>query len=132
MRLFWWLYYSVKGTSMEELQSEEDLARVMEASRERPVFLFKHSTACPISAAACREVESYRDATGDAGRPDIYMVKVIESRPISNQIAEDLGVPHRSPQLILVKNGQAVWNGSHHGINRTTIAEAARAHMPAA
>jgi len=87
----------------------------LEASSEKPVFVYKHSTGCPISRAAHSRVSEYENKTNGEG-PDIYFVKVIESRPVSNQIAEDLGVQHRSPQMILVKDKAPVWSASHHSI----------------
>jgi bacillithiol system protein YtxJ len=49
------------------------------------------------------------------------LVKVIESRPVSNQIAEDLGVKHESPQVILLKGGASYWNASHWAITEEHI-----------
>jgi len=109
---------------MRELASEEDWEACVEASKAAPVFVLKHSTACAISAMGFREVQKYEQARGD-GDPPVYVVKVIESRPVSNAIAEDLEVPHRSPQLILMKDGEAVWNASHHGIYVDRIRETA-------
>lgn len=43
---------------------------------------------------------------------DNVLVKVIESRPVSNQIAEDLGVKHESPQVIYVKDKAKYWTAS--------------------
>jgi bacillithiol system protein YtxJ len=85
--------------------------------------VFKHSTTCPISASARDRVEDY---FGDAGAdvPEVVMVKVIESRNVSNTIASELDVMHQSPQLILVKNGEAAWDTSHHMINADSINEA--------
>jgi len=82
---------------------------------ERPFVVLKHSTACPVSASALEEYEQYleKDPNSDI---DYYLVKVIESRPVSNQIAEDLGVKHESPQIIYVKNGEPYWNASHWAV----------------
>lgn len=107
---------------MNELTTQEHWQEAREASHERPVFIFKHSTACPISAGALQQVEAYKAAHPDA--PEFVMVKVIESRTVSNTIAQDLGVEHRSPQLILLKDGECVWTHSHHGINEDNIAAA--------
>jgi bacillithiol system protein YtxJ len=51
------------------------------------------------------------------------MVKVIENRGVSNAVAERLGVEHQSPQMILVKDGQALWSASHHGIHAEKLRE---------
>lgn len=55
------------------------------------------------------------------------VVKVIEDRPVSNEIAARLGVKHESPQAILVRSGKAVWHASHGRITAAALAEAARA-----
>ena len=108
---------------MEQIAAIEQLGSAIEASRTAPVFIFKHSTTCPVSAHAIERVNEYVSAAGDRG-PAFYMVKVIESRVVSNEIANRLGVQHESPQLILVKDGKAVWDESHYRIDSTGIAEA--------
>ena len=55
------------------------------------------------------------------GAPEVRMVKVIESRPVSNAIAEALGVEHKSPQLILVRERKALWSTSHFDISAKNI-----------
>lgn len=100
---------------MTELHSVEELERILDASDKAPLFLFKHSTRCPISAAAYRRVNAYEEGAADS-RPPIYLVKVIEARPLSNLIAQRLGVEHQSPQIILVCHKTAVWNASHGAI----------------
>lgn len=109
---------------MRELTSLEEWHAFLEETNESPQFILKHSTACPISAGAYRRVESYRTKQGAAG-PNIVLVKVIEQRDVSNAIAECLEVPHRSPQAILVSQGNAVWTASHHGITEERLREAA-------
>jgi bacillithiol system protein YtxJ len=110
-------------SNVKPLATLEALDTCLSASNERPLFIFKHSTACPISSDAYREVLTYAGATG-VDDPEVHLVKVIEERPVSNKIAEVLGVVHKSPQLILVKDGQCVWTASHHGIREERIREA--------
>jgi bacillithiol system protein YtxJ len=112
---------------MNEIATEKQLDSCLEASKDGPVFLFKHSTRCPISAAANSRVSSYEEKRGD-GAPPVYVIKVVESRDISNEAAQRLEVQHKSPQLILVKNGEAVWSASHHSINEERMEEAAAEH----
>lgn len=108
---------------MKELTSIEDWNACIADSRERPVLVFKHSTRCSISAMAESIVQRYEVGDGP-GRPPLYMVKVVELRPISDEIARSLNVQHKSPQLILVKNGEAVWSTSHYNITSENIQEA--------
>ncbi len=109
---------------MIEMTRIEDWEACLAKSDSEPVFVFKHSTRCSISTAAERRVMKYL-ATAPAGSPEFHLVKVIESRPVSNAIAEALDVAHKSPQLILIKERKAVWTASHFGINEERITEAA-------
>jgi len=108
---------------MKELTTVEDWIQCLDESHERPVLVFKHSTRCSISAMAESIVQRYEAGDGP-GRPPLYMVKVVESRPISDEIARSLNVQHKSPQLILVKDGEAVWSTSHYNITSENIQEA--------
>ncbi len=114
---------------MIPLNSIEDLNACLAASEQGPVFIFKHSTACPISGGAHQRVTSFISKSGEETLPPFYMVKVIEARPVSNAIAEALGVRHQSPQLLLVKDRKALWNASHHGVHGEAIASALGEHL---
>jgi len=110
-----------KLAEWREITSIEEWDKVMSDSASRQVIVLKHSTRCPVSASALEEYEAY---LADKPNPDTdyYLVKVIESRPVSNKIAEDLGVVHQSPQMILVKDGKAVWNTSHWSVTKKHMA----------
>lgn len=107
-------------SELKRLASIEELAKALEKSTKQPLLLFKHSTRCPISSRAQREVEAYLSQ-----RPDesvMYgLVYVIEDRSVSNAVAEYVGVKHESPQVILVKNKQAVWHTSHSDITSEAL-----------
>jgi bacillithiol system protein YtxJ len=106
-----------------ELLTEADWQRFREASRTEPVLLFKHSTQCNISGGAYRRTGAYLDTLGDAA-PRVALVKVIERRPVSQTIEKDLGVKHESPQAILLKDGEAVWDTSHEAIDAESLSQA--------
>lgn len=107
--------------ALKELLEIEDLNEVYEASTEQPVLLFKQSTTCPISADAFDEFQTFLAQEEEV---PAYFVKVRETRPVSNQIAEDLGIRHQSPQIFVLKNKEAVWNASHTKITVASIKEA--------
>ena len=113
---------------MRELTTVEEWESCLADSATKSVFVFKHSTRCPISASAHDVLTRYIEKAG-ATSPAFHLVKVIESRPLSNAIAEALGVEHKSPQLILIKDGQAAWSASHYGINAENIAGAVKQHL---
>lgn len=78
-----------------------------------PAPLFKHSTRCPISAAALEEMEAWGG--------DFVYLDLIAHRDVSNAIAERLGVRHESPQLIVVKGGRAAGVLNHDEITREAL-----------
>ncbi|MBI4559561.1 MAG: bacillithiol system redox-active protein YtxJ [Candidatus Hydrogenedentes bacterium] len=108
---------------MKQLNSVEQFEAALVDSDAQRVFVFKHSTACPVSAVAYEQVQRYETAAS-SDSPPVYLVKVIEARPVSNEIAKRLAVTHQSPQLILVKGRKAVWSATHFGIQQRAIEEA--------
>ena len=78
-------------------------------------LVFKHSTTCPVSAEAAREV------AGLATDLPVYQVNVREQRDLSNWVAAQYAVTHQSPQLILVRGGKAVRSWSHWEVRRETV-----------
>ncbi len=98
--------------NVQRLTSVDQWQEAWKKTSERPLLVFKHSTSCSISAGAH---EDYMHYIEDSGEPpvDFAIVHVIEDRPVSNAIAETLGVPHKSPQAILVRDGKPVWDESH-------------------
>lgn len=107
----------------KELTTVAEWEQALDDSESRPLFVFKHSTACPISA---RAYEAYQDHLEHEARHDVVyvLVKVIESRDVSNRIAEDLEIKHESPQAIVVRNKRGSWSESHLAITRESIREA--------
>ena len=86
-------------------------------------FIFKHSTACPTSAAALSRVNAYiKEAEDDV--PEFLIVNVIESAPLSERIGLEIGVEHESPQLILVMGSAGAWSVSHEDITAENIDDA--------
>ena len=109
-----------------DVRSQEEAQRLLDASASVPVLLLKHSTRCPISFAAAAEFESFHDThAGQAQSLRFARVLVIEDRPVSLWLAEELGVMHASPQALLIAHGQAVWHASHRAITAAAIASAA-------
>lgn len=106
------------------LETRADLEAVLAASKERPQFVFKHSTCCPVSRRALDEFSAFAAGCDEAG---FAVVRVIESRGVSDAVAARLGVPHESPQVILVAAGRAAWHASHYDVRRDALAAALEA-----
>lgn len=95
-----------------ELTDEAQLNTIIKESKTQPVVIYKHSTRCHISAMAMNRLE--REQAPDNVK--FYYLDVIAQRPISNRVAEIFHVPHESPQLLLIKNGECTYEESHNGI----------------
>lgn len=102
------------------LTDAAQVAALADESRQHPVIVFKHSTTCSISAAAKAKIERQWAASGLDGVP-IYYLDLLRFRPLSAQIAEQFGVQHESPQLLLIQNGEATFNASHMGIRLDAV-----------
>ena len=107
---------------VQELTDLDALDGALAQSQEGPVAFFKHSTTCPISAGAAREVQDYLDGGGDPGAA-FYLIKVIQARPVSNALAERLAVRHESPQCIVVRDGDVHGHASHGAITQQALRE---------
>jgi bacillithiol system protein YtxJ len=104
----------------KKIQSEEDLAAAIEKSHTGRIAIFKHSTSCFISKTVLRNFEKEVEATNP--KADLYYLDLLAHRPISNKIAEEFGIRHESPQLIVIENGKAVKNASHQDISTSQLA----------
>jgi bacillithiol system protein YtxJ len=109
-----------RNPEVTELTKLTEFAQTVETAKDKPVLIFKHSTTCPISGRAAQRVNTWLHEAEEEV-PAIYMVKVIESRPVSNAIADRYEVKHESPQVLLIKDGKAVWNTSHDEITAEAI-----------
>lgn len=54
---------------------------------------------------------------------DFYFLDLIKYRSLSNQIAEDFAVYHESPQVLIIKNEECIYDESHSGIQVDEISK---------
>lgn len=106
-----------------QLTQEAQIDNIIEESKTRPVVIFKHSTRCSISSMAKNRLDR------EEGPENIkfYYLDLIAYRPISNKIEEVFCVHHESPQVLLIKNGECIYDESHNGIAMDEIVEQAGA-----
>ena len=109
---------------IEILSEPERWQALVALSRERPVWLMKHSTSCGISKAARREFEHFV-AGRPEGEPDHFaLVEVQAARELCQLIAAETGVRHESPQVLLLRGTAVAWSASHWGIDTAALARA--------
>jgi monothiol bacilliredoxin len=102
-------------TNIADTNQLEELVR---QSAQAPVVVFKHSTTCPVSSGAYEEMSALK--------VPVNIVVVQEAREVSNEIEQRTDVEHHSPQVIVLRNGKAVWNASHWKVKADAVAEAVR------
>ncbi|MFN0204824.1 MAG: bacillithiol system redox-active protein YtxJ [Planctomycetota bacterium] len=107
------------------LESNADLDLALDRSLNEGVLIFKHSTRCPISAAAHEEFMDFLSHRA-AGKPFCALVLVVEQRPISLEIEKRVGVKHESPQALWVKNRAVAGSLSHGAITSEALAALAK------
>jgi bacillithiol system protein YtxJ len=114
--------YKINSKEMEwnKLESLSQLDEIREMSDEKPVLIFKHSTRCSISSMAWDRLKrNWKEEDSEKVTP--YYLDLIRHRDISNQVERDFNVYHESPQIILVKDGKAIYDNSHMGISYSDI-----------
>lgn len=94
------------------LESEEQLTSIKEKSHFRPQVIFKHSTRCSVSSVIKNRLEK----SDVPEHIDFYYLDLIRYRSVSIKIAEDFDVWHESPQVLLIQNGECVFDESHLAI----------------
>lgn len=101
------------------LTHADELLNLIQASNLRPQIIFKHSTRCIISKMVLDDFE--KNWKTPAELADLYFLDLLQYREISNHIASHFGVRHESPQLLLIKNGHAIYHESHDSIQADVI-----------
>ena len=103
------------------LTTESQLEEINIRSAEKPQVIFKHSTRCGISSMAKSRLERSEQPKG----LDFYFIDLIAHRSLSNKIASHFSVHHESPQVLVIKNGECIYDESHSGISMQDIIEQA-------
>lgn len=113
---------SRQAAKLVEIEDAGALEEMFARSNDAPVILFKHSTTCPISAHAHRQMSRLDRAVS----AEIALVVVQKARAVSNQVAERTGLRHESPQAIVLRGGRPVWSASHFDITAEAVEGAVR------
>jgi bacillithiol system protein YtxJ len=108
------------GNNFLRIDDRKSLEDVISNSTAKPVVIFKHSNSCPISSRAYREMEQLDG--------QVHFVEVQAARDVSRELADLTGVRHETPQVIVLKNGKAVWNASHFDVKAGAVHEAVEAN----
>jgi bacillithiol system protein YtxJ len=97
------------------LSDEDQLVFLNDLSFKKSMVILKHSTRCSISCMAKDRLE--RKWIFDPEKVPSYYLDVLQSRNISNLVAEKYGVNHASPQVLIIHNGKCIYSASHSEIS---------------
>jgi len=95
------------------------LEEINEISNTIPVLIFKHSTRCGVSTFALRNFQ--RNYSIDENRLHLYFLDLISFRAISNKVSERFNIRHQSPQVLVIKNEEIIYEASHNQISIDSI-----------
>lgn len=101
------------------LITEQQLDEIAAKSFSTPQVIFKHSTTCSISSMALNRLQRAETPIN----VDFHYLDLLKLRGISAAIATKFDVPHESPQVIVLKNGNCVYDESHYAISMEEIIE---------
>ncbi|HJT65153.1 MAG TPA: bacillithiol system redox-active protein YtxJ [Pyrinomonadaceae bacterium] len=104
------------GKGFFKIDNKETLDKLITDSRTKPVVIFKHSNSCGISASAYREMEKIDG--------QVNLLEVQSARDVSRELADLTGIRHETPQVIVLKDGKAVWNASHFDVKAGAVLQA--------
>ncbi len=101
-------------TNWKPITTTEDISSILDLSESKTQIIFKDSITCGISAYAKERLEKGSDSLTE--KADFNYLDLLTYRSISNYIAEELGVVHQSPQIIVLKDKKVVFQVTHHSI----------------
>jgi bacillithiol system protein YtxJ len=104
------------GNKFFRIDDRTTLDNLISDSKRKAVIVFKHSNACPISARAYREMEKLQ--------AEVNLLEIQAAPDLSREVESFTGVRHESPQVILLRDGKAVWNASHFDVNAASVSHA--------
>lgn len=105
-----------KFHSLELIAQLDEIDAISEL---KPVVIFKHSTRCVISRFALKQFDAAYNYEED--KMDWYLLDLLNHRDVSNEIAYRYNVQHQSPQILVIKNGKAIYHDSHDGIDANDL-----------
>lgn len=101
---------------------------------EVDAFLAQYPTSVVFKAGTCHKTMQGFGFLQEKVEPredlPVAIIRVVEQRPASNRVAELTGIVHHSPQVILFKDGQAVFDLDNWSITPEAL-DAGFAHVPA-
>ena len=108
----------------QNLLNEEMLDEAIRLSFEKDIIIFKHSTSCSISYSAKLRLEDKWNLNFISA----FLLDLKMFRSLSDRISQIFQVHHESPQLLLIRNGECIYDASHFDISVEELNETLAYH----
>jgi monothiol bacilliredoxin len=95
------------------IEDKTALDRFLAEANGSAVVILKHSNTCGVSSRAYGEMSSFEGLVG--------LITVQEAREVSNEIVRRTGVPHETPQVLILRDDKVVFNASHFQVKAETV-----------
>jgi bacillithiol system protein YtxJ len=99
------------------LTAEDQLQKIIVKSQEKPQVIFKYSSCCQFSEVVFQRLRQ----NCCPGELDFHFLDLANYKHISEKIADTFGVPHQSPQILVINEGHCIFHESHPEISLERI-----------
>jgi bacillithiol system protein YtxJ len=113
-----WFSPSSSKLDWNLLTDENTFQNIVNLSFSEKVLIFKHSTRCSISSMSKNRLDS---AVENSKIKSCFLLDLLKYREISSKIESYFKVTHESPQVLVILNGECIYNASHNEISWDTI-----------
>lgn len=104
-----------------EVHNISQVEEIKSRSKSIPCVLFKHSTRCSISSLAKYRLEDQWEFPEKTA--ECFFLDLLSHREVSNYIAETFQVHHESPQVLVIREEECIYDVSHLDITVSDIRE---------
>ncbi|HSQ23033.1 MAG TPA: bacillithiol system redox-active protein YtxJ [Pyrinomonadaceae bacterium] len=113
-KMVWpWQVWFEDMANFISIEDNSALDRFLADADGQAVVILKHSSTCGVSSRAYGEMSSFEGSVG--------LITVQEARDVSNEIERRTGVPHETPQILILHNDEVVFNASHFQVKAETV-----------
>ncbi|CAA9587650.1 MAG: FIG00578281: hypothetical protein [uncultured Truepera sp.] len=100
-----------------DLETPEDVQSFL---RENPTSVIFKAGTCHKTMQGFGFLQEQLEGRDDLS---VGLIRVVQARPASNFVAQETGITHQSPQVILYRDGQAVFDADNWNITPDVLAD---------
>lgn len=99
------------------LTAEDQLQKIIVKSQEKPQVIFKYNSSCHFSEIVFQRLQKNCCPC----EIDFHFLDLANYTHISEKVSETFGIPHQSPQILVINEGHCVFHESHPDISMEGI-----------